>query len=760
MNTNNAPKRGKLMSIRKKGVRILKAVSSGIRLQVLDLLYDRGPLSYTEIMTNLKLNQSKDAGRFAYHLKFLLKTDLVEPDVETKKYKLTDLGKMIVEISEEIERQTFKRRKIMVRTSRLAMEEFDRNKIALSLIKEANVPVNLAQNIARETEKRLQEFKTKYLTAPLIREIVNTILLEKGLEEYRHKLTRLGVPVYDVTQLIKSTAKANIPGVEAVHKAVGDAVIEEYTLLNVLPRDISDAHMSGSIHLDNLGYWILKPNEIMHDLRLFLKNHSPTSVFEPSQTPENLDQALAITLNMLRIASREIIGEQTIDYFNVFLAPFTKDMSTTEIEEKLQLFLSSLSQTFSNEGTLIEVSLGLELVIPEFLKEKNAVGPKGKLNGVYGEFEEESRKIASMLLKTILEENKQNLVFNPSLIIKLRPEMLNKSECQPILLQAHQLAALTGMPYFANLCPENQKYTSYAASGTRMSTEWKEDWELDTLQTGNLDNAVINLPRIAYECEGDETRFFQFLDKQLEIALRGLEIKYQTIKQRLEEKLLQFLSQKINGANYFRHENATRTICFTGLNEAINGFLGKSLQRDKDALKFAEKIVERISLSAKEHSRKPENRAVSSMLSSAEASTRFAQLDAERFGWAKINAQGNKEQPFYTNVGVLPLGQEIFWQDRLSTEENFHKLTRGGHITILPLTENMQNAEELLNTTKQVVNTFNIGFFAYNCILSYCAHCKKLAYNIFPKCPNCGAVDSLITFTRASTKYSQRSFQT
>lgn len=260
------------MSVQKKAVKVLKAVGSGIRLQVLTLLYDKGALTYTEIMTSIKMNQSKDAGKFAYHLKFLLKTDLIEPDLETKKYKLTDLGKMIVDISEEIERHTFRSKKVMVRTSRLAMEEFDRNKIALSLIKEANVPVSLAQKIARETEKRLQAFKTKYLTAPLIREIVNTILLEKGLEEYRHKLTRVGVPVYDVGQLIKSTANTATSSVEAVHRAAGDAVIEEYTLLNVLPRDVADAHVAGAIHLDNLGSWILKPNEIMHDLRFFLKN--------------------------------------------------------------------------------------------------------------------------------------------------------------------------------------------------------------------------------------------------------------------------------------------------------------------------------------------------------------------------------------------------------------------------------------------------------------------------------------------------------
>jgi DNA-binding transcriptional ArsR family regulator len=69
---------------RARGVKVLKAVSSPLRLQILNLLFDKSALSYTELMNQLKMNPSRDAGRFAYHLKFLLKADLVEADVEAK----------------------------------------------------------------------------------------------------------------------------------------------------------------------------------------------------------------------------------------------------------------------------------------------------------------------------------------------------------------------------------------------------------------------------------------------------------------------------------------------------------------------------------------------------------------------------------------------------------------------------------------------------------------------------------------------------
>ena len=189
---------------RTRGVKVLKAASSPMRLQILNLIFDKSALSYTELMNQLKMNPSRDAGRFAYHLKFLLKASLVEADVEAKKYFLTDLGKMVLDVADRVEKKAVKPRGMMVRTSHLMLEEFDANKIANSLIKEAKVPVEIAQKAAKEAEKRLVKSKTKYLTASLIREIVNAILVEKGYGDYRHKLTRVGMPVHEVTILIES----------------------------------------------------------------------------------------------------------------------------------------------------------------------------------------------------------------------------------------------------------------------------------------------------------------------------------------------------------------------------------------------------------------------------------------------------------------------------------------------------------------------------------------------------------------------------
>jgi anaerobic ribonucleoside-triphosphate reductase len=746
---------------RKSGLRVLKAASSSLRMQIINILLDRGPQSYTELMKILKLNPTRDAGRFAYHLKYLLKADLIEPDVETKEYRLTDLGRSVIGFTEDIEQRFLKRRKILVRTSRLAIEEFDRNKIVESLVKEANVPMGLAQKIARETEKRLSEIRTKYLTAPLIREIVNALLVEKGLEEYRHKLTRLGLPVFDVTQLIRSTGAVS-QSVEAVHKAAGDAVIEEYTLLNVLPRDIADAHLSGALHLHNLGTWILKPNEYMHNLRSFLQHGLSLGRINSGELsylpPKSFEAALLTASNLLKIAATEVSGEQALDFFNVFLAPFSQGLPEERIREGLRLFVFNLNQSLSNEGFPVGASLGLEFLVPAFLEEKEAIGASGRKMGCYADFVEESRRLASLLLEVMFEDDEHKPVFNPSLIIKIRPEVLKNKECEDLLLKSHRLADETGLPYFANLCPKEQVHTSYTATGCRFATDWKGDWELDTLQTGNIDNVIINLPRVAYEAKGRQTPFFKLLDEQLEMALRALEIKYRTIKQRARENMLPFLTQKTDGDQYFRIENASRLVSFVGLNETIESFFEKGLHQDDETLDFAEKIVKYVSHNVRRYAKKPETRASLAMVSNADASKRLAELDAEKYGWAKVRAQGSREQPSYTDMVALPLEADVPWKERLSVEERFHKLTSGGHLAVIQLADSEQDPNELLSVTKEIAGTYAVGLFVFNRHLAHCASCQKTFYGILARCPSCGSVNMLRCFSRVSNKHLSSSF--
>jgi ribonucleoside-triphosphate reductase len=686
-------------------------------------------------MGSLKMNPSRDAGRFAYHLKFLLKVDLIEADVETKKYCLTELGKIVIDVAERIEKKAFKPKGMLVRTSRFAPEEFDANKIANSLIKETKMPAELARKVAKEAEKWLLKSKTKYLTAPLVREVANAILIEKGLEEYRHKLTRLGLPVYDVTALIDKKSKTSERSA-SVHKTAGETVLKEYTLLNVFPRDIADAHLSGSLHIHGLSSWILKPSEIMHDLRFFFQNGlnlEKINALQPSYSPpQNFESALSMVFNVLLHSVKEIDETQTIDYFNVFLAPFIKGVDSSEIKEALRLFIANINQH-------VNASLGLELTTPDFIADKPAFGPFGKHAGKYADFPEESQILASLILEIFAEESARKPMFNPKIILKIRSETFADEKAKAMLLKAHQLASEKGMPYFANLLEKDQKYSVFSSSGFRLKADLNGDWEIDTLRTGCLGYVTINLPRIAYESDKDKTKFFEILRERFEMATRALETKDRTLKQH-SKGLLPFLMQSVNGDHYFRLENCSRIINLAGSKEALEAF-------SEENLEFTDEIMQNILAYTQKTRRKRRKRLSTAILLDIEASERLVQLDIERYGIARVRFSGTRDKPFYSTISKLTLQDGKISPEPLTFERKTRGLN-GGNLTVIDLGEVEHKTDELMSLTEQVFEVHNVEFLTYNRKSTYCVNCRRSWFGLLHKCPSCGSTGTLTAFDR------------
>jgi len=731
---------------RARGVKVLKAVSSPIRLQILNLVLDKGALSYTELMNSLKMNPSRDAGRFAYHLKFLLKADLLEADAETKKYGLTDLGKMVLDVADRVEKKAFKPRGMLVRTSHFTLEEFDANKIANSLIKEAKVPPELAKKAAKEAEKRLRDSKTKYLTAPLVREVVNAILVEKGFEDYRHKLTRLGMPVHEVTALID--AKDRIRDSTTILSKAGKTVLGEYTLLNVFPRDIADAHVSGAIHVKGLGTWILRPSEVMHDLRFFLqhglKRESPLQL--SAEPPQSFESALSMVFNVLLHASRETDETQTCPYFNVFLAPFIKGADPAVIKENLRLFILNVNQH-------ADATLMLEPAIPKFVAEKAAIGPQGKICGKYADFAEESRLLASLTLEVFTQESLTKPLLNPKLILKVNKETLADENARAVLLKAHTLAADRGIVYFANALQKVEKNAVFSATGCKLEADLTGDWETDTLRIGCLGVVTINLPRIVHESEKDKNKFSEILKERCELAARALKIKYLGLRQH-GKSALPFITQRSNGDTYFRLENCSRIINLAGFREAVETFCEQSISHEESA-KFAEELVQTLLAFGHKFSRRHGKRLFPATLPSFEASMRLAQLDVEKYGVAKVKFSGTREKPFYSTTKrfSLQVGSSPYIpSESMETEQKLEGLSAGGSLSIIELENCDCKPEELMKFTERMVENQSLEFFTYNRIITYCDNCKKSWFGVLHKCPSCGSMSTLTTFDRfAST---------
>ncbi|MCW4029199.1 MAG: ArsR family transcriptional regulator [Candidatus Bathyarchaeota archaeon] len=725
--------------MRSRGVKVLKAVSSPLRLQILNLLFDSNALSYTELMNQLKMNPSRDAGRFAYHLKYLLKADLVEADVEAKKYFLTDLGKMVLDVADRVEKKAVKPRGMMVRTSHLTVEEFDANKIANNLIREAKVPPELAQKAAKEAEKRLVKSKTKYLTAPLIREVVNSILVEKGYEDYRHKLTRVGMPIHEVTILIEN--KDLLESASTIYRA-GQTVLGEYTLLNIFPRDIADAHLSGAIHINSLGTWLLKPNEVVHDIRYFFQHgiHVDDPTQAAMEPPVSFKAALDIVFNVLLHSSKETSRTQTFNYFNVALAPFVRGNDVASLKENLRLFLFDLNQH-------VEATLGLELAMSSSAAQKEAIGAQGKAAGKYGDYQQESQLVASLILDVINEESDLKPLLNPKIVIKINKPLQTDERAKALLLKAHNIAAKSGLLYFANLTKKDTENAAFSGSGVKFSGELTGDWETDTLRTGSLGCVTINLPRLVLESERDLNKFMDLLRERFELAARALSIKNNALKQ-FGKNSLPFLLQKSSGDTYFRLENCSRIVDLAGFKEAIEAFTEKPIG-SAEANQFAQEVIATLLASKQKMGRKYGKRLYTVVLGDREASERLAQLDMERYGVAKVKFSGTREKPFYSTIKRIKIQQNepLRLPSGLVEMARVQKgLYNGGSLDVFEL-EGEIKADALFELTKQLQET-PIEFFTYNRVVSFCENCRKNYPGTLHKCPSCGSMSTLTTFDR------------
>jgi len=338
-----------LQSTSKRVRMIFSVMASPNRIDILRILNSKGPLTYSELKSLAGFKSKKESGKFAYHLRKLLRQSLVALNKSERRYTITNLGKLVLSLARQIEeRSIIESGKMYVRTSHDSIEEFNSQKIIQSLVREGSLPLELAQKITEEVENRIYKYQTAYLTGSLIRELVNSVLLEHGHEEYRHKLARVGLPTFEVQEMITNTENVD-SGIEGLLFKTGQIVFAEHLLTNTLPKDIADAHLSGDLHITNLGLWSILPDAVFINVKTLiedgidLKGKSLGVCRIPSvKTLDHLSSALSMIIALI---SKEASQEVVMDDLIPLLSKYSKNLP--ELERKL---VDSFTTSFTSIG--------------------------------------------------------------------------------------------------------------------------------------------------------------------------------------------------------------------------------------------------------------------------------------------------------------------------------------------------------------------------------------------------------------------------
>ena len=582
-----------LQSTSKRVRMIFSVMASPNRIDILRILNSKGPLTYSELKSLAGFKSKKESGKFAYHLRKLLRQSLVALNKSERRYTITNLGKLVLSLARQIEeRSIIEGGKMYVRTSHDSIEEFNPQKIIQSLVREGSLPLELAQKITEEVENRIYKYQTAYLTGSLIRELVNSVLLEHGHEEYRHKLARVGLPIFEVQEMISNAENVD-NGLEGLLFNTGKIVFAEHLLTSTLPKDVADAHLSGDLHITNLGLWSILPDIIFINLKMLIEDgidlkgkYLGVCRIPEVKTLNDLSSALSMIISLI---SNEASQEVVMDDLIPVLSKYSKNLSELE---------SKLVDSFTTSSTKIgysRMSTTISFRIPLGVDQK--------------------------IVKTVLSAYKTYTKLTPIPKIGLVIDY-EKGKVTDVSQILSEIITLGGNVIFAK----------HGASQKGIIS--RKNTSSTVLHLGSLS---VNLPRLAFESNKDETYFRARLALLMKPALAAMALRNKTIS-----NLIRLGVNPILAANtqYMQRGTVSLVVNLVGLQNAVYGILG--FKDNKEGQEILHKVVETAVDIASKKGKELGIDVIVGMTSS-DGSDRFISLDGDKYGKNSVQEIANNE---------------------------------------------------------------------------------------------------------------------
>ncbi|MBN2374414.1 anaerobic ribonucleoside-triphosphate reductase [bacterium] len=658
---------------------------------------------------------------------------------------------------------------LFVRTSEEDLTTWDRGKIVEALIRETYVDIDTADKISREVEHQIMSSRINVITAPLIREMVDAKLIEHGLERARRMHTRLGMPLYDVDQLILHHNKenANVPhGPEATNLTLAENIKKEYALLNIFTQEVADAHMRGDIHIHDLGFCdrpYCSGQSLEYVKRFGLDLPNALSIAKPAKHPEVL---LAHMVKLAASLQGHFAGAIGWDAVNLFFAPYLSGLSDRDVKQLAQIMIFEFSQqAVARGGQAIFSDINIYWEVPKHFEDVPAIGPGGEYTGkTYSEYIQDAQRFAWALFDVYKEgDGSGRPFFFPKPLVHITEKFFNTQGHQDFLLHICDVASEKGNTYFVFDRGETAKISECC----RLSFKLKASDLIDArypwkMRYCALQNLTINLPRVAYNAEGDEAKLFSLLTDLMELTAEAHMQKRVFIEKLLslgDRGPLALLTMKRDGEPYLRLQRASYLIGMVGLNEMVKIHTGKELHESKDAFMLGLKIISHMKLIADRLSKKHNMHFVLEQTPAESTSYRFAKLDLKHYApQANDFVRGNipTGEVYYTNSTYLNVGATINPIDRVMKEGVFHPLIEAGSLTHIWLGEAKPPKESLANFVIKVFKKTNNDQIAFSPEFTTCTECRRTARGLNPACTYCGSekVEGITRITGYFTKIS------
>ena len=642
---------------------------------------------------------------------------------------------------------------------------WDKSKIALALEKEADVDLMLAAEIASAVERKVFDSGLRRISTNLIRELVDNELFERGLSATLQRQNLIGMPTYDLEQLIFSKSKensnitANNP--EAINLAIAENTLKQYALKMVFSPGVAEAHLAGSIHVHDLGY----PTRVYcssHSLEHLKKYGLNLGNLDTSSAPAKHARTLTGHLNTF-LASMQAYyaGALGVGYINILYAPYMEEMSYQQMKQEAQHLVFSCSQSaFSRGGQTLFLDFNVHTGVPDYMRDIPAIGPGGTPTGkTYGEYEEVAQKLLRALLEVWREGDQYGHPFAfPKCDLHVNQESFTEPRQRELLEYACQIASENGSPYFVF---DRDAVTLSACC--RLRTTIRDSHmlkHLESMRFCGFQNVTINLPQCAYRAgRGNQRALFTEISRMMDLAVQAHLDKRAFINRLMgsaELPLWEIGKPAVDGRPYVDLDQVTYIIGLIGLNECVQYVHGKELHEDEEAFRYGLKIVAFMKLKADEDSKRLGLHIALEESPAESASRRLAKIDLRCFPEAAQVVRGDldNDDGYYTNSIHLRADAPVDLITRIRRQSLFHPLIESGAILHAFVGEERPPAASIFNLVEKTFNKTKAAQLTISPEFTVCNDCHRLMHRLTPACDFCQS-ENVYGITRIVGYYSR-----
>jgi anaerobic ribonucleoside-triphosphate reductase len=644
---------------------------------------------------------------------------------------------------------------------------FKREKIVLAIFKAANAvggndfetAEKLADEVVQIAERRYPDGVAE---VEGIQDIVEKVLIENGHARtakafilYREKRRSaresnalIGATISMFSEYLNDrdwqiNENANTQkSINGLNNYVREAFTKNYWLHEIYPEDIRNAHLSGDIHIHDLGFfgaycagW---------DLRQILMNGFggvPGKV--ESKPPKHLRSFLGQIVNSTFTTQGESAGAQAWSSFDTYCAPFIRydNLDYKTVKQALQEFIFNLNVPTRVGFQCPFSNLTFDIVPPNTLKDQYVIYDGHTTEDKYGDFQKEMDMLNMAFCDVMMEGDKKGRVFTfPIPTINITK---NFDWNSPVVDKFMEITCKYGIPYFSNYLNSDLSPEDALSMCCRLRLNTAELRKRggglfgSNPLTGSIGVVTINLPRIAYLSK-TESEFFIRLWQQINIAKNSLEIKRKVIEEQTEKGLYPYSAnylgdvKKRTGFYWYNHFN---TIGIIGMNEACLNLLGPDTNlTTEEGQAFAIKTLNYMRDVIKELQNETGHYYNLEATPAEGASYSLARLDKKRY--PDIITAG-EEVPYYTNSTQLPVGytDDIF--ETLELQDELQSLYTGGTVLHFYLGEEIKDKEIAKNLIKKVFTNYKLPYISLTPTFSICNDHGYLPGEQFT-CPECG----------------------